>query len=599
MGVYASMTASSGWVPAKVELFSTRWRTAARAVRAGYNVLLMDTDVLLFDDPYKYLKSTPFDKYQILAQAKLLNHQDQYPLAWAIDAGIVYIQNAKPDGPAAWLLAEVTDRLLRWMDDGHKTLTAKSLDPSCNMRDEDMLNDVLASSVAGRPIFYHSVLDCQLPATRDKLRMENEALRQRLEKVMDWTSRVQTSNVELLTRMWHACGNSTTMLRGMDIKVPYVEGADKAIVPEELGGSLYPSQRGKLSTQFREQLQSACKDCKVWPDFENPEHVAHAKAQPTEKLLLLPPWLAATYDIRGRLGYWHRRLNKGTPRQVMAHAHSESLHSSTVGKAHLRMVYDLYDWELAHKVKGQGAFFASRDGEEVPEVVTVHPDLVERRDLTREQFMQMVDSIVQVAQYTRKTIGWPAVPCDLPWVLGPNLTQPPLPSNPEWIPHFNSNDKLMCTWARPLSLGCLGSYQGVTPLEFEHLKEQYRVFRPLDPSPEKTLIAQGRADPDYTKKLPWKDPQEINWMQLQDQVTLVMELPGHKTLKPENRNRMHAVYLGQPLKLVYQEDNTNNPTYNFEHHHRQWKEASLPTKSQADHAKMFKAFKEKCVLPPK
>lgn len=29
--------------------------------------------------------------------------------------GIIYIQNARPDGPAAWLIAEVSDRLLRWV----------------------------------------------------------------------------------------------------------------------------------------------------------------------------------------------------------------------------------------------------------------------------------------------------------------------------------------------------------------------------------------------------------------------------------------------------------------------------------------------------
>ena len=45
-----------------------RWRTAARAVHAGYNVLLMDTDVLLLDDPYKFWKKPPFNQYQILSQ---------------------------------------------------------------------------------------------------------------------------------------------------------------------------------------------------------------------------------------------------------------------------------------------------------------------------------------------------------------------------------------------------------------------------------------------------------------------------------------------------------------------------------------------------
>ena len=48
-----------------------RWRTAARMIRAGYNVLLMDTDVLLLNDPYEFWKKPPFSKFQILAQVRV------------------------------------------------------------------------------------------------------------------------------------------------------------------------------------------------------------------------------------------------------------------------------------------------------------------------------------------------------------------------------------------------------------------------------------------------------------------------------------------------------------------------------------------------
>lgn len=42
----------------------------ARAVQAAYNVFLLDTDVLLFDDPYKYFKTPPFSAFQLLAQVR-------------------------------------------------------------------------------------------------------------------------------------------------------------------------------------------------------------------------------------------------------------------------------------------------------------------------------------------------------------------------------------------------------------------------------------------------------------------------------------------------------------------------------------------------
>ena len=50
----------------------------------------------------------------------------------------------------------------------------------------------------------------------------------------------------------------------------------------------------------------------------------------------------------------------------------------------------------------------------------------------------------------------------------------------------------MCTWTKPLTLGCLSQNQGVTSLELEHMRERYRIYRPMDPSPEKTLLAKGR-----------------------------------------------------------------------------------------------------------
>ena len=52
---------------------SGRWRTAARMVRAGYNVLMLDTDVVLLEDPYRFWKKPPFEKLTLMAQASWLD----------------------------------------------------------------------------------------------------------------------------------------------------------------------------------------------------------------------------------------------------------------------------------------------------------------------------------------------------------------------------------------------------------------------------------------------------------------------------------------------------------------------------------------------
>ncbi len=43
----------------------------ARAVRLGYNVLVMDTDVVVFKDPYQFWKAPPFSNFTILGQAEV------------------------------------------------------------------------------------------------------------------------------------------------------------------------------------------------------------------------------------------------------------------------------------------------------------------------------------------------------------------------------------------------------------------------------------------------------------------------------------------------------------------------------------------------
>ena len=68
-----------------------------------------DSDVVMFDDPYRYFKSPPFSNFTIINQPEILWSEDQYEQDFIdyANGGLFYIQNARPDGPAAWLVAEV------------------------------------------------------------------------------------------------------------------------------------------------------------------------------------------------------------------------------------------------------------------------------------------------------------------------------------------------------------------------------------------------------------------------------------------------------------------------------------------------------------
>ncbi|GAX76869.1 hypothetical protein CEUSTIGMA_g4315.t1 [Chlamydomonas eustigma] len=556
LGINPDIAQGSLQKPEDIDMFHNKWRAAARAVRAGYNVLVMDTDVLLFEDPYKFWKAAPFKSYHLLVQADLTS-EAHYLDANVIDPGIVYIQNAKPSGPTAWMVAEVSDRLLRWVEDGFKTLQTNGLNKWCNMRIKDMLNEVMVSALTGMLLFYRAVEFCKTPesAAKDKVAIESTWIA--LQKAVDWSQLLKnTVNVS-----GSDLSNSSNTIRWGEIKLP-AHSSQFSI--SELGGSLFPGQRGSLSQAFRDQLVSACtsgkEECSLWKD------VAEATAQNvvpvvSEKLMLMPAWMASSYHVRGAKGDWIMEPD----RQVLGHAESAVLFPPEIAplvRDHLRMAHRGYHWDAVHKVKGLGVYQASMNNN-TPEVVAAHPDLLLDPTLTRSNYLLLLDSVIQVAQYTRKTIVWPSVPCALPWVLGNNAGKlpRPWPSSSEWIPYLppESRSPVMCTWTRQLNAACLSQGQGITPLEFEHMKERYRIFRPMDASPEKTLMAKGRANPDYTKKLTWQPSTDLTFQEMGKQVATLIKLPGSTVVELHNAYRMHVVYIGQAIQVKYDlEDQRQN-----------------------------------------
>ena len=63
--------------------------TVCRAARLGYNVLLLDSVVTLYDDPYKFFKQPPFQDLVVINQEEYVN---------TANGGVIYIQvtNTRP-----------------------------------------------------------------------------------------------------------------------------------------------------------------------------------------------------------------------------------------------------------------------------------------------------------------------------------------------------------------------------------------------------------------------------------------------------------------------------------------------------------------------
>ena len=65
-------------------------------MKLGYNVLLLDSDVSIMHNPYRYLKHPTFKDLTVMNQA-------ESPVE--SNGGVLYVQNAAPDGPAAFMFA--------------------------------------------------------------------------------------------------------------------------------------------------------------------------------------------------------------------------------------------------------------------------------------------------------------------------------------------------------------------------------------------------------------------------------------------------------------------------------------------------------------
>ena len=87
-------------------LWLQRYYYVAALISLGINVLLLDTDVVLFSDPYRHFKGV-FANVSLLA----LNDKSAQPPT-AVNGGTLYIQNAAANGPVARIFQEFVRRTL-------------------------------------------------------------------------------------------------------------------------------------------------------------------------------------------------------------------------------------------------------------------------------------------------------------------------------------------------------------------------------------------------------------------------------------------------------------------------------------------------------
>ncbi|GAX73095.1 hypothetical protein CEUSTIGMA_g548.t1 [Chlamydomonas eustigma] len=223
-------------------LMHLRLRLAARILRLRYNILFLDTDIIIFDDPYKYFKAYPFNETNIFFDGSFLSP----------NIGIMYVQNVAPDGPVAWIFAESVDRTLRWGED-HEYIMKKSNPKITNfqhaMWDQPNFGDALLSAILGRPVFMNSWFFHEKWAAHHSHIINNNKT---------YRAMPSSKHIQDVSRSKEFSFDS------IDLYHPFTGG----VWPEELSGQPFPTQRGNFSEALQQDLRAD--GGPMWPDPEDP-----------------------------------------------------------------------------------------------------------------------------------------------------------------------------------------------------------------------------------------------------------------------------------------------------------------------------------------
>ena len=136
---------ASRFVPPIERLWLQRHHYVGRAIDAGLNVLLLDSDVLLARSPYPHFHSPPFNQYQAI----VLGDSTGAAAPMQINGGVWYIQNASRDGPIREVFRRFDQHVQRAIRAPHER-TASLFDQTVlNQQVASVLPSFSAASVLG------------------------------------------------------------------------------------------------------------------------------------------------------------------------------------------------------------------------------------------------------------------------------------------------------------------------------------------------------------------------------------------------------------------------------------------------------------------
>lgn len=451
----------------------------ARAVRAGYNVMALDGDVIVFNDPYHILWTTP-----VIQEANFICIPEGGS-AYNCNAGFMYSRNASPSGPVVWVWYDIIRTMLRRADEGLKV---------CLTFDQTLIADSLSTSATGLPLYYEAVRACKdesttFIASNGQQLMHPQVIKNMMAMRLDRGNRTKIMPSQAFMDEFGIKSfkrEEAEFFYGL-LAVPnlcYGRG-------EEFGGLLYADEGslGPLASTWQQRLKDDNPDAhwfkedealseeekkryeSNFPDPADHSNMRYVHTVPyffhrpdikQEVFAHSPHWLTMSIQASPKGLHTGRQVSaKDGPKRPGPYLSIGYIHGLAIGPDKLvyRKILGKYNWTLAAQISSQvNRTPYTLGGRKIDQVLALHHHVDLSRTRNLSEFNTLLMGLAQAAQFSRRILVLPTLPCETSWLdkgqgsgdRSPCVAPIPhglMPENPIYFP-VDSNGFMIGGWTR-------------------------------------------------------------------------------------------------------------------------------------------------------
>ena len=429
---------------------------SARITALGFNVLILDTDSIMFRDPFPHLEAPPLDKFAIIAVR-----------GWSPSTASTSVVFVRSSGATARVLEEFSSRSIEWQEMGQMVSPEKKLvtlaaamrlktrnqssgnviaalrpvspllhgfyqrQPS-GCSEASQLTDVLLSNIGS--IGSQVRLHCLQPWRSNKGSSQGSAAKKWMDSHMEEMKKrglpggIRSLFDQLIVDIGPEMENLVNSRR---YEIDHTQLASGKVAPSDFlpHEAVYEEVKKMKPSRARIEFKM-----QMLRDKNSQSNLAIGSDNSSALFAYAPHWLFSTFSIRGRLGYWDERTVGGRPSQVIGSMRGEK---ADVGSEAITHALNLYEWDAVHlALKSQGGSTAPGS---LPKVIGLSPGLTDM--LTNKGgLVNALLGLAEIAVVSGRIPLWPSIPCD---------------------PKVGSSIPLAATYLEAIPFGPLGSLRCV------------------------------------------------------------------------------------------------------------------------------------------